>query len=378
MRIPVTRDAIGEDGLDRRPGHPRASGRRARRAARGRGAGGELLARAALRGANCVIEGRSGGGRGAGVSAGARVGPQIARVSQHLSERTKGVGSLADTMRCRGAHPSVAAAERAARDARSAPKLRAPGTRATTPGRPFPSVSSLRREAAPTRRGRRREPAYSGSRATAMSTRAPRKGTPSASSSARWRSPLASEPSARTTRCHGTVGVLAREEDRAGLARRAGRDVAVGAHEARRDRPHAVEDALGGGHRRDDRLSRDAEAGHLLDRRPRSAVRRARRGRAVALVRGRADRAVGASRAWGRWPRSRSPSRPTARARSTAWRRARAPARPSTSSWPTTSSRASGRSPWSTRTATWPPTPARAASPTPATRRATSSAPRPT
>ena len=94
-----------------------------------------------------------------------------------------------------------------------------------------------------------------------MSTRAPRKGTPSASSSARWRSPLANEPSARTTRCHGTVGVLAGEQDRARLARRAGGDVAVGAHEARRDRAHAVEDALGGGHRRDDRLSRDGRDG---------------------------------------------------------------------------------------------------------------------
>ena len=43
--------------------------------------------------------------------------------------------------------------------------------------------------------------------------------------------------------------VVAREEHRAGPPRRAGRDVAVGAHEARRDRPHAVEDALGSGHR---------------------------------------------------------------------------------------------------------------------------------
>jgi hypothetical protein len=45
---------------------------------------------------------------------------------------------------------------------------------------------------------------WSGRRATRMSTRVPRKGTPSSSSSARWRSPLASEPSARTTRHHGT------------------------------------------------------------------------------------------------------------------------------------------------------------------------------
>ena len=35
-----------------------------------------------------------------------------------------------------------------------------------------------------------------------MSTRSPRKGTPSASSRRRWRSPWESEPSARTMRCH--------------------------------------------------------------------------------------------------------------------------------------------------------------------------------
>ena len=46
----------------------------------------------------------------------------------------------------------------------------------------------------------------SGSRATRRSTREPLNGTPSASSRARWRSPLARVPSARTTRCHGTRG----------------------------------------------------------------------------------------------------------------------------------------------------------------------------
>src|SRR3954467_11255058 len=39
-----------------------------------------------------------------------------------------------------------------------------------------------------------------------MSTREPRNGTPSASSRARWRGPLAGDPSARTTRCHGRSG----------------------------------------------------------------------------------------------------------------------------------------------------------------------------
>ena len=48
--------------------------------------------------------------------------------------------------------------------------------------------------------------AGTGTQASRMSTRSPRKGTPSASSSRRWRSPLASEPSARTMRCQGTSG----------------------------------------------------------------------------------------------------------------------------------------------------------------------------
>ena len=63
-----------------------------------------------------------------------------------------------------------------------------------------------------------------------MSTRSPRNGTPSASSSRRWRSPFASEPSARTTRCHGTRRVVAAGEHRPGEARRPGREVAVGGH----------------------------------------------------------------------------------------------------------------------------------------------------
>src|SRR3954452_5247591 len=39
-----------------------------------------------------------------------------------------------------------------------------------------------------------------------MSTRSPVNGTPSPSRSLRWREPLASDPSARTIRCQGTVG----------------------------------------------------------------------------------------------------------------------------------------------------------------------------
>ena len=45
-----------------------------------------------------------------------------------------------------------------------------------------------------------------GIRAARMSTRSPRKGTSSASSSARWRAPFGTEPSARTTRCQGSRG----------------------------------------------------------------------------------------------------------------------------------------------------------------------------
>ena len=67
-----------------------------------------------------------------------------------------------------------------------------------------------------------------------MSTRSPRNGTPSASRRRRWRSPFASDPSARTIRCQGTVGSSQTDEHRAGEARRAGGDVAVGADEARR------------------------------------------------------------------------------------------------------------------------------------------------
>ena len=45
-----------------------------------------------------------------------------------------------------------------------------------------------------------------GAWATRMSTFSPRKGMPSRISNRRWRSPLASEPSARTIRCQGNVG----------------------------------------------------------------------------------------------------------------------------------------------------------------------------
>ena len=78
-----------------------------------------------------------------------------------------------------------------------------------------------------------------------MSTRAPRKGTPSASSRRRWRSPFASDPSARTIRCHGTSGSSVADEHGPGEARRAGREVAVGGDAARGHGTHAVEDLAG-------------------------------------------------------------------------------------------------------------------------------------
>ena len=79
-----------------------------------------------------------------------------------------------------------------------------------------------------------------GIRAARMSTRSPRNGTPSSSSSARCRAPLASDPSARTIRHQGTSGSSLRDEDGAGEARRARRDVAVGADEALGDRADAL------------------------------------------------------------------------------------------------------------------------------------------
>ena len=69
-----------------------------------------------------------------------------------------------------------------------------------------------------------------------ISTRAPRTVTPSASSRRRWRAPLASEPSARTTRCQGNVRVVASREHHAGEPRRPRGEVAVGRHQPGRDR----------------------------------------------------------------------------------------------------------------------------------------------
>ena len=103
-----------------------------------------------------------------------------------------------------------------------------------------------------------------------MSTRSPRNGIPSASSSRalalalRERAVGAHDPVPRHAR------VVAGEQHGAGEARRAGRHVAVGAHEPRRRVAHAVEHAGGAVHHREYRAApMPAAARHLLDRRAR-------------------------------------------------------------------------------------------------------------
>ena len=79
--------------------------------------------------------------------------------------------------------------------------------------------------------------------AARMSTRSPRNGTSSASSSRRWRPPFASDrPRAR--RAATAPSRRRNPKHRAGAARRAGAEVAVGRHAAARDRAHAGEDRL--------------------------------------------------------------------------------------------------------------------------------------
>ena len=170
-----------------------------------------------------------------------------------------------------------------------------------------------------------------GIRATRMSTRSPRNGTPSASSSARWRAPLASEPSARTIRHHGHVVGRRAGEHRAGEARRARRDVAVGAHEALR----RVADPRAA--RACSVLScpRDAPR-HVFDRRARSGDRRARRRRCSRTGSPSARCARGRAPGSARWRRSRSSSPPTARTRSTGSPTASARSRRSASCSPPT------------------------------------------
>ena len=90
------------------------------------------------------------------------------------------------------------------------------------------------------------------------------------------------------------VGSSQREQHGAGEARRARRDVAVGAHEARRGVADAGQDLLGA--RSSSRISSRDAPRHLLDRRPRPGDRRARRGRPVALVLRRLAVHVGAAR----------------------------------------------------------------------------------
>ena len=74
-----------------------------------------------------------------------------------------------------------------------------------------------------------------------MSTFSPRNGTPSASSSLRWRRALGQRAVGAHDPEPGQVRVVRAVQHGAGEARRAGRDVAVGAHEARRRRADARE-----------------------------------------------------------------------------------------------------------------------------------------
>ena len=157
-----------------------------------------------------------------------------------------------------------------------------------------------------------------------MSTRSPRNGTPSASSRRRWRSPFASDPSARTMRCHGHVGVVAGGEHGAREARRARGDVAVGAHEARRGVADAAQDGLLAlGH--PGIVARSCATGRT--RSSPSTPRPASTARPCTRTGSRSARsASGRARASGRSRRSPWSSPPTARTGSTAWRRATTPA----------------------------------------------------
>ena len=148
----------------------------------------------------------------------------------------------------------------------------------------------------PRGRGRRRISRWThmaayGSRATRMSTRSPRNGTPSASSSARWRAPLASEPSARTTRCQGTSSGSAARTAR---CRRSAARPARGRRRCARSPPGSP----GSGRRivRSPILAAVMPPRHVFNRRARSRDRRARRGGAVALVLRRPAVRLGARR----------------------------------------------------------------------------------
>ena len=101
-------------------------------------------------------------------------------------------------------------------------------------------------------------------------------------------------------------------QHRAGEARRAGGDVAVGAHEPLGHRADPLQHRISPSYRPSD------APWDVFNRGPRSGDRRARCGGAVALVLRRPAVRVGAGRASGRWRRSRWSSPPTARTRSTA------------------------------------------------------------
>ena len=75
-----------------------------------------------------------------------------------------------------------------------------------------------------------------------MSTRSPRKGTPSAMQPALLAVALGERAVGADDPPPGQVGLVALEEDGPGEAREPGGDVAVGADEALGDRPHPLQD----------------------------------------------------------------------------------------------------------------------------------------
>jgi hypothetical protein len=149
----------------------------------------------------------------------------------------------------------------------------------------------------------------------------PANGTPSVSSSARWRSPFAERAvGAARHGARGRSGSSAAWSTGAGEPRRARRHVAVAAHVAGGIARTRARDRLCAA-RTDGIVSHDTlppgATRHILDRRPRPRDGRGGRRRAVALVQRRLGRLVGARLASGRSRRSRSAIRPTARTRST-------------------------------------------------------------
>ena len=168
-----------------------------------------------------------------------------------------------------------------------------------------------------------------GIRAARMSTCSPRNGTPSASSSARWRAPLASEPSARTIRHHGTSWSVSRAARcRRSAARRARR-------RRRRARSPRASSRTRAQHGSPSYRAARCAMGRIQSwpsiRRPASSAWRCSRTGSPS-----ARCARGRGRGSARWRRSRSSSPPTGRTRSTGSPTASARSRRSASCSPPT------------------------------------------